>query len=1203
MLKLMTVLVTIGTVQAGCELPNIPNTGELESDSKPDQDGRYPEYSSLFIRCLPGYELLGTDMLFCLRDSTWDPLPGDVQCKESGLKCADADIPVGGSVSGGRDEGDRAIYSCDNHLILVGNEHRTCQGGKWQGNMPHCDRAVQCEDPGIIANSQRVDQKLYNLTNFGPGDTIQYRCNHGEVRQADLLCLNRGEWNQQPPVCPEKKASSPCDELQPYQMCPDPGPPRYGYLLKQDTVVACYGRYPPGQTIKFRCNDGFLFVNKQPINRLTCLKGGSWDRDLPICYDQTTLCPDPGSIAHGERSPPALGLGVLEGTSIKFQCDYGYKVDDRFDWSTMRCLDSGRWDADKPTCTELICPRPPIPANGRVLTKYERKTEFKVNESVTFLCQEGYQLEGPHVLTCIQDVLGWDHLPPVCKVTDPIDIPISTYPWIRKPRVTEPTPRESIRQTTTDSARGYPRSTTPGDLGTFTATPDSRHTTKLPSKSDNRPSLTWTVSIATPTISENAPNQPPLRVTPTTPAPTRATLITRSPRKATPTAPTPTTPAHTTPTPTTPAHTTRGSQTTPRRTQRPAPKPTPNPAKGEGLKVITTETKPGGGEDLDHGNRKQNPVCNDPGYVRNADRTPVFDQDEYKGFDVGKVIKVVCKEGFAFEEEFAGLIYCRASGKWDKLPRCVSSSNRLCVDPGKVDNAIRSPEFVAADDLFAVGETIDFICNHGYSAGAFYDQISLTCLENGSWDGVLPVCSEIRCQAPDVPLHSTILPDNQSSFAVDSSVTFQCEPGYELRGPERLTCEHYSAEWSAWVPDCNAIACPDPGWPENGRRIGNDFREGQSVRFQCLSGYELRGSPNRTCQGTRKWSGKPAVCDKGGSRCPPLPDVIGGTKTGRFYDAGDVVRYSCETDFYLVGSPRRKCLYNGMWSGRDSHCEYLYSYSDTGDVENAIREGIDALATLTTSSTTGAELRTGNCQNRITSGALDLYLVLDVSGSIKKKDLDFAKTFAKAIVDKVGVSETGTRVALIVFDTRVQSHLKITDPDRMTPERVKAQIESIPHYGRGTATASALRYIRDRLLDKATGRQTRTYARNALILITDGRHNTGGDPVPVAEDLKMSPFDMDIYCLAIGHNVNKRSVHQIASSPDKFWYLRRSEDIGPVTEHLLSTSETRYEQCGVGGVVDIPETVRKGGGFPVKDIRHWPWVATIHLKTAPTHLL
>lgn len=58
----------------------------------------------------------------------------------SGLKCPEPDIPLGGSVSRDKDDGDTAIYSCDHHLRLVGEKRRTCRGGVWQGGMPHCDR-------------------------------------------------------------------------------------------------------------------------------------------------------------------------------------------------------------------------------------------------------------------------------------------------------------------------------------------------------------------------------------------------------------------------------------------------------------------------------------------------------------------------------------------------------------------------------------------------------------------------------------------------------------------------------------------------------------------------------------------------------------------------------------------------------------------------------------------------------------------------------------------------------------------------------------------------------------------------------------------------------------------------------------------------------------------------------------------------------
>lgn len=93
--------------------------------------------------------------------------------------------------------------------------------------------------------------------------------------------------------------------------------------------------------------------------------------------------------------------------------------------------------------------------------------------------------------------------------------------------------------------------------------------------------------------------------------------------------------------------------------------------------MIKTETKPGFKVDPEKLERKRKPVCNDPGYVRNAIRTPAVDPDDYKAFDVGEEIKVVCKEGFGFEEKFDGLIYCNADGKWDKLPRCACKFNVL----------------------------------------------------------------------------------------------------------------------------------------------------------------------------------------------------------------------------------------------------------------------------------------------------------------------------------------------------------------------------------------------------------------------------------------------------------------------------------------------------------------------------------------------
>ncbi|XP_019631552.1 PREDICTED: CUB and sushi domain-containing protein 1-like, partial [Branchiostoma belcheri] len=50
--------------------------------------------------------------------------------------------------------------------------------------------------------------------------------------------------------------------------------------------------------------------------------------------------------------------------------------------------------------------------------------------------------------------------------------------------------------------------------------------------------------------------------------------------------------------------------------------------------------------------------------------------------------------------------------------------------------------------------------------------------------------------------------------------------------------------------------CWDPGLPANGDRDNNsNFTSGQTVRYTCMDGYQLRGTANITCQPNGTWSG------------------------------------------------------------------------------------------------------------------------------------------------------------------------------------------------------------------------------------------------------------------------------------------------------------------------------------------------------------
>ncbi|MED6232878.1 CUB and sushi domain-containing protein 1, partial [Ataeniobius toweri] len=58
--------------------------------------------------------------------------------------------------------------------------------------------------------------------------------------------------------------------------------------------------------------------------------------------------------------------------------------------------------------------------------------------------------------------------------------------------------------------------------------------------------------------------------------------------------------------------------------------------------------------------------------------------------------------------------------------------------------------------------------------------------------------------------------------------------------------------------------CPDPGVPENGKRMGSIFQVGSSVQFSCDDSYVLHGSKSITCQRVTDtlaaWSDHRPIC-------------------------------------------------------------------------------------------------------------------------------------------------------------------------------------------------------------------------------------------------------------------------------------------------------------------------------------------------------
>ena len=72
----------------------------------------------------------------------------------------------------------------------------------------------------------------------------------------------------------------------------------------------------------------------------------------------------------------------------------------------------------------------------------------------------------------------------------------------------------------------------------------------------------------------------------------------------------------------------------------------------------------------------------------------------------------------------------------------------------------------------------------------------------------------------------------------------------------KITCLHYFFFHSHSI----GIQCPDPGIPDNGRRILNDFRAGMLVFFVCDDGYQINGEQHLQCLKNGTWNGDTPTC-------------------------------------------------------------------------------------------------------------------------------------------------------------------------------------------------------------------------------------------------------------------------------------------------------------------------------------------------------
>ncbi|XP_053457342.1 complement factor B [Nycticebus coucang] len=405
--------------------------------------------------------------------------------------------------------------------------------------------------------------------------------------------------------------------------------------------------------------------------------------------------------------------------------------------------------------------------------------------------------------------------------------------------------------------------------------------------------------------------------------------------------------------------------------------------------------------------------------------------------------------------------------------------------------------------------------------------------------------------------------------------------------------------------ECRAINCPRPQGFENGEYWPQSpyYNVSDEISFHCYDGYTLRGSANRTCQENGRWDGQTTICDNGAGYCsnPGIP--IGTRKVGSQYRLEDSVTYYCSRGLTLRGSERRTCQEGGSWSGTEPSCQDSFMYDTPQEVAEAFLSSL-------TETIEGVDAEDGHSpgeqqKRKIVldpSGSMNIYLVLDGSDSIGASNFTGAKRCLSNLIEKVASYGVRPRYSLITYATYPNILIKVSDTKSNDADWVTEQLNKISYEDHklksGTNTKKALQAVYSMMSwAEDTPPEGWNRTRHVIILMTDGLHNMGGDPVTVIDEIRdllnigrdrKNPREdyLDIYVFGVGPLVDQMNINALASKKDNEQHVFKVKDM----ENLEDVFFQMIDETKSLGLCGMVWEHRKG-----TDYHKQPWQAKISI--------
>ncbi|KAM9329386.1 sushi, von Willebrand factor type A, EGF and pentraxin domain-containing protein 1 [Gastrophryne carolinensis] len=845
--------------------------------------------SIIHYKCKPGYELIGSDTSTCLSNRKWsDEIP---QCAMIFCKTPNSILNGFIEILNYSYMGE-IHYTCDLGYKLHGPSKRMCKEDKqWGGDEPICI-PVACGQPPALINGHVIGN------NYTYGNDAEYQCNEGYKLYGDkkITCLDNGHWSGAAPSCSEITCDKP-------------------HAIANGEIVG--NEYGVGKKIVFKCNQGYELKGSAMI---TCAKDGTWDTSGPIC--EPVDCGPPEDISHGFLN----SSGFSYNEHVQYACFPGYQIHGS---ATRQCLENGLWSGSPPTCLPCECSKPFV-QNAVVIGD-----DFSCGKAIRIKCHDGLNQFGPSEFSCLS-AGKWSSGFPYCDKGSCGFPPVIPHAFVNgssssmenaisyscetgyslqgKPDVVctkdgqwkAPYPScllitcgpPPVIPNTVMSEKSYTYGSTIEYLCQDGYIMDSLVTTKTCQEDG-----LWSAEeiICVPRKCTLQSNTFKLKAdydinkTVTVVCKTGYTLS--GPKTAT--------------------CMTDGNWLPPLSDDVCSPVSCDKPAVPDHGAVLGTRFlyKDMALYQCDPGYELQGPaervcqadkswsgvepeckriICDPPDTLENG-------TIQGKSYQFEDEIHYSCNQGFELHGPSRRI--CHMNGQWlpSTAPTCVSI---LCESTPSVQNAI----YISKGNTF--GSNLTFICNTGYH---LVGPENITCLIDGTWSHPLPFCKEIKCEPPN---HLDNGFAEYNKITVGSNVKFHCHYGYTLEGEHLAECTE-NGSWSHPSPFCKPNPCPVPFViPENSVLAETEFYVGQKLSIKCRKGYRLVGPDVITCNADETWTEAAAKCEK--ISCGPPIHVPNAIIRGLFHHYGDVVTYSCYGGYMLEGSYRSVCLENQTWTAPPS---------------------------------------------------------------------------------------------------------------------------------------------------------------------------------------------------------------------------------------------------------------------------------------------